>query len=376
VPAQDDAGSGADAPDACEAGLVLAPGAYAGALGGLGGRLGDARALDGNDWYRFAAAAGDLVTVTLAPAPADAPRVLFELRRPDGALAAWQEAAPGTPRVLAVAADAPGLWGLRATLAAGAAPYAFTLATGAPDGFVAAAAGPGAFALGVTLGPGGRLEAEVVVHYATRQAPARSDVLLLRAPGEPLYATSRPTSGLAQGPDGARVQAGGSDVEVRAQARDGLVQRVVVPVDLRGPGTFHVLVLTHAAEAYAWARVARVTDGVLLGATHSPLHALEPGDFAPAAGASTSNAEATLRGEATLTFHARPIGSFDCGQPEASACAMTPPGGAPGSVVATYLTDGPSGAWTFTRESAVNAGWNPFPLFVADVTLAGDAAAP
>lgn len=116
VPAQNDANSGGDAGNGFAAALLIAPGSYTGTL----------TASDTSDWYRFSAAAGQTITVTMTP-PAGA-NYDVELRTPSNAFArASQNTAPGVSELISYVTTVTGEWRIRIWLISGTGNYTFSV---------------------------------------------------------------------------------------------------------------------------------------------------------------------------------------------------------------------------------------------------------
>lgn len=370
----DDAGSGRDAPGRHADALPLEAGTYEGALFSAGVPGAGAPLGDREDWYAFEVASGRRASVTAELLPASGPiaAVRFELRRPDGALAAWTVAEPGAPPRDAFAITAEtGAWRVRAlALGSGAAAYRFAFADAPEAGFHHVRAGPGWLALGVEVRANGSFSARLQTTYGSDGAATRDDVLVLQAPGTLLLHRTT-AAGLA---DGATAASDAAGVRVHGWARtgDAFAASAAPQVTLTRPGTYHVVLLTHAPEAYAFVHDVALRNATLLGATSGgALHALRAEDFRAAAAVATARADAALAATATVHVSHRLVGTFACGMPETSSCSVTRPDGATQPAPYASFAGAAPGAWTFAREASAGPRDDAYPLFAADVVLPG-----
>lgn len=370
---QNDAGSGQDAPGEFARGLPIAPGTYEGCLtlarpqGFRYPVVGDV--LDDEDWYRVFLGAGEVVTLELLRLdPQASGGAWMELRRPDAHIAGF--AGDRTE----IVTDVEGWWALR--VYAPGLPntglgirYRFSVSVLPPDGFVAARSGPGYLAVGVSLQKGGTFEGDFVVAEASSpSALARHDFFVMRD-GRLLYGL---IGGTGIG-DRISLRVGCCRAEIRAHVRDQGGGALIAPTRLKGPGTFYIVMIVHAADIYSLVHHVRVEGGSLLGATYGgpdSLFALTPADFDSTASASSEQAEVTVQGRASIHVGNLIIGSYTCGRQVGIAeCTVAPPDGSVERGNGLWLfVPGNPGTWTFTRE-LVAADLTGFAVFGANVQL-------
>lgn len=374
---QNDAGSGRDAPGSFSEGLVIAQGAYEGSLtlarpqgfaypvaGGI---------VDDEDWYRVFLHAGQAVTLEAERRdPPPAPVIVVEIRRPDARIA--EDAVAGdAPGRVEVVTDVDGWWALRVYApglphADAEIRYAFSVTERSTSGLVAAHSGSGYLALGVRLEDGGRLVGDFVVAEASSpSAFVREDLFVIRD-SERLESANLGGAGL-----GDRVSVGAEccRVEARVTLRDLGGGTFLAPIELRGPGTFHVVLVVHAPDIYSFVR-ATVEHGGFLGVSYGgsdSLFALTPADFDSVASVSTDLVEASLAGTASIHVENVLVGSYTCGfQVAIAECSVTRPDGTVDRQELWVFPASPPGTWTFTRDFVVGdlAG---YAVFGADVRL-------
>lgn len=378
---QDDAGSGADAPDHSHEGLRLPLGTYEGALdptpGVPGARLGD-----NEDWYRFHLEAGERVTLEIESLATGAdpvtyqPLLIAELRTPAGEIAtASRDLFDDAPAWTIT--DRPGWWAVRIspdrrieTLWWGnnGGNYRFTIdAMPAAPGSMAGL-GPGYVFVGYTLTP---TTEQRVVRYAITATYAASptdwtETLAVTYERDPDGGLQAFEGGQAPSgnPSDVALHVGGATTTIRValEASDIEVVRAertwLPPPELPVPLTRHVGYTIHAPEAYLAAEPVApgpgvVSHGVSLGgpARH---HDLSLESFSGTAGVEAGELRAAVALGRELTIEHRLQGRF-CPGSLVTSCRVTDPNGQEHTGHQRW-TDGAAGLWRFEIEHHVGTG--------------------
>jgi hypothetical protein len=375
---QSDLGLGQDAPDSPDGAWRIAPGEHA-------GRIHPTPLLveyttdpvsDPEDWYAIKLKKNQRVDFNLHMLPWNLlgiPRTLvIELYTPDLNVAAmtWADS-PAVNRPNSVVTSQGGWWYVRVwgTIEAD---YRFSITIGSTSGFAAAHAGDGWLAVGVTVEPGGAVEA----YFNATARRQEGDVYALQSfvlNAETLEPTWWDWRLGFSTYAGASVRAGDHVVDTsREYGRMWPLGRSQW-ASITEPGTYWLLIFAAAPDHYVWIDVNPQGPVKIHRAVHGApdrVHAYRLQDFNGGAGVVAANLVASLGLWAQIDIHDRVLGLFHCGDSNA-LCTIVDPTGATQhlSRELKMLNSGEPGSWLFTRNHEAKVARANYALVVADVGL-------
>ncbi len=388
---QNDAGSGADAPNVMVEALAINPGDYVGEL--LASPVDVAvDILDGDDWYRIWAPAGAEITIRLALAVSGEDplvvwalhNVLMELRSPAGVVAGWNQvpraAGQITEENYTTIASETGWWFVHMLTPSdkAATEYAFSVQFSSPQDPFVASSGNGYVLLAFEVKEGGSVQGETFyVGERVGRAPVETVDVLYRGMdfewingGALHWFSSVPN---------ANVNVAGQGVvrEVPIPGVDRTIIREHQPFHFADePGLYFFLLSGMATQSYLYIKT-HVTGkakflGSVVGGSES-IFALTTHDFQGTLAGQAGDYDVVVNASAELRVKHRLHGYFDCGT-EVWECSAKDPTGAlrrttPETGPEMLFRDPIPGPWTLTMERSVDEGFERFVVFAIDLEL-------
>lgn len=366
---QDDAGSGADAPDVFDAALPLATHAFQGVLMATprGGMLG-VHVHDRDDWYRFTVGKGDKVTVALAyaGAPQDT-SLLGQLVMPDGTIAT-QFGAGQNPAWLFAATK--GEWRVHVLTEGIGSAYSVQLAVEESGGFAGGRANPGYVAMGFDVPDGGQIWGQYsLTSVRTATVPAASTTLMLDGELNRRLAASWIVPAAAAG---AHVRVGEQShttfvrhysAEDSDTFQEGWAPTPDVPdlLIVNQPGRVYLVLFSTAEHVYFNYNLTFVGDVTFVGAKYGDRdrafsrtfqdHTGTLGVQTPAGSASQGlSTSVDVRHVMLAYYHCRAGTGVH-------SCSVTPPSGETVAIpgAGAWFTSAERGTWTFHRDQEASA---------------------
>ncbi|HWG89223.1 MAG TPA: hypothetical protein VNZ52_00090 [Candidatus Thermoplasmatota archaeon] len=369
---QNDANSGADAPDSHATALRL-PG-----LGTYRGQL--TAPADTEDWYLVYIGSALRLKVTLATEAstletATLPSAVLEVRTPGNTMASMTWSSPSITGTTDVVITTPGWWAVRVTpdYDSTGGNYRFTLASETLPAVAASQAGNGYLLFGFTITKTGTVEWRANTALDTANARTQLEFHTLDASLNGYWSKFLSTG----------------NGEARLTANDENLQTSLWPGSQGGssrgtigtsgyeyrPGTYYVLVMMKAGgDAYTSITASLTGDAKSLGftrGTEADLRALAHTDFQ---GSFAVTSPMVRAGDvaATADVATRFFGNMNC-ESAAPDCRVGYPTGSVVTAPNGYLEirNGPAGRYTFTVSEEATFATDYFIVFGADLRLPG-----